>query len=159
MYSLPSTSSMREPDARRMNTGSAPTALKARTGLSTPPGRSSSARWKSRDDLPVFMEIATRTRKPLLYGISGWRDFVGSALSPDDHAGTFAGVFSLVEHNASVDDDCIDSNWILKRIGERRAVGDGRRIEDDQVRGQAGLDQPAIGEVQLTRREPRHLVH
>ena len=36
---LPSTSSMRAPAARRMNSGDAPTALKARTGLSTPPGR------------------------------------------------------------------------------------------------------------------------
>src|SRR5947209_17512983 len=39
MNTLPSTSSMRAPDARRMNSGVAPTALNARTGLSTPPGR------------------------------------------------------------------------------------------------------------------------
>src|SRR5438876_234270 len=39
MKVLPSTSWMREPAARRMKRGEPPTALKARTGLSTPPGR------------------------------------------------------------------------------------------------------------------------
>src|SRR5579884_2532094 len=38
MYSLPSTSQTRAPSARAMNTGSAPTERKARTGEFTPPG-------------------------------------------------------------------------------------------------------------------------
>jgi hypothetical protein len=41
------------PDARRMNSGVAPTALNARTGLSTPPGRILCARVKSLEDLVV----------------------------------------------------------------------------------------------------------
>src|SRR5260370_41673944 len=51
---------MREPAARRMNSGEAPTALKARTGLSTPPGRMRSAREKRRDDCVVFMAEGSR---------------------------------------------------------------------------------------------------
>src|ERR1700730_1738284 len=46
MNVLPSTSSRRDPRARRMNSGDAPTALNARTGLSTPPGRI----WQAREN-------------------------------------------------------------------------------------------------------------
>src|SRR2546426_10247023 len=53
MNVLPSTSSMCAPEARRMNSGEAPTDLNARTGLSTPPGRMRHARWKRRVDLFV----------------------------------------------------------------------------------------------------------
>src|SRR5262249_44942395 len=44
MYSLPSASQSREPLPRTMNGGSPPTARKARTGESTPPGMTFSAR-------------------------------------------------------------------------------------------------------------------
>src|SRR5215471_6967660 len=55
MNRLPSTSSIRAPDARRMNSGDAPTALNARTGLSTPPGSIAFARVKSAADRFVLM--------------------------------------------------------------------------------------------------------
>src|SRR5262245_14669040 len=60
MKRLPSTSSMYAPDARRMKSGAAPTAVNARTGLSTPPGRIRCAREKRRDDRDV------RTTLPVL---------------------------------------------------------------------------------------------
>src|SRR5256885_9221868 len=56
MYLLPSTSTSVAPDARVMNSGDPPTDLNARTGLSTPPGRSCCARKKSFCDRVVFME-------------------------------------------------------------------------------------------------------
>src|SRR5439155_18987721 len=46
---------MREPDARLMKSGDAPTDLNARTGLSTPPGRIAWARVKRREDRVVVM--------------------------------------------------------------------------------------------------------
>src|SRR5712691_1718750 len=55
MKVLPSTSSRREPRARAMNNGRPPTALKARTGLSTPPGRIRSAREKRLRDFEMRM--------------------------------------------------------------------------------------------------------
>src|SRR5213593_5235612 len=55
MNLLPSTSSMWAPAARRMNSGSAPTDVNARTGLSTPPGRIRCAREKRREERAVFM--------------------------------------------------------------------------------------------------------
>src|SRR5579864_3537129 len=50
MYSFPSASHMREPSPRTMNGGSPPTARKARTGESTPPGIKASARFCSLRD-------------------------------------------------------------------------------------------------------------
>src|SRR5579872_1520826 len=50
MYSLPSASHMREPSPRTMKGGSPPTARKARTGESTPPGIRASARFCSLRD-------------------------------------------------------------------------------------------------------------
>src|SRR4029450_3471852 len=47
---------MYAPRPRSMNSGDAPTDLKARTGLSTPPGRMSTARAKSFDERVVFIE-------------------------------------------------------------------------------------------------------
>src|SRR5713101_3813325 len=55
MNVLPSMSWIREPDARRMKRGDAPTDLNARTGLSTPPGRIACARAKRREERVVFM--------------------------------------------------------------------------------------------------------
>src|SRR6267154_5944754 len=55
MNVLPSTSVRREPDARAMNSGDAPTDLNARTGLSTPPGMSFWARSKRLRDFAVRM--------------------------------------------------------------------------------------------------------
>ena len=64
----------------------------------------------------------------------------------------------VVEHDAAVDDDGGDADRILERIGERRAIGDRRRIEDHEVGRQPVLDQPAIGDVQLRRGQAAHLV-
>src|SRR6187431_1148640 len=47
MYERPSASVMRDPEAPRMKSGVPPTALKARTGLSTPPGMTVWARANS----------------------------------------------------------------------------------------------------------------
>src|SRR4030095_111183 len=54
MNVLPSTSCNFDPEARRMKSGAPPTELKARTGLSTPPGRMPLARAKS------FLEVRGR---------------------------------------------------------------------------------------------------
>src|SRR5437868_15454306 len=55
MKLFPSTSSMREPAARVMNNGAAPTDLNARTGLSTPPGIIACARVKRRAERDVVV--------------------------------------------------------------------------------------------------------
>src|SRR5437868_6680068 len=55
MYSLPSTSKMRDPAPRSMNLGVPPTFRKARTGEFTPPGIDSCARANKVSDLAVFM--------------------------------------------------------------------------------------------------------
>src|SRR5260221_525398 len=60
MKRLPSTSSMYAPDARRMKSGASPTALNARTGLSTPPGSTACARAKNIEDRLVFVGHALR---------------------------------------------------------------------------------------------------
>src|SRR5579872_1770791 len=54
MYSLPSASQMREPSPRTIKGGSPPTARKARTGESTPPGITASARFCSLRDCSVL---------------------------------------------------------------------------------------------------------
>src|SRR5439155_7753310 len=59
MKVLPSTSSRRAPRARAMNNGRPPTALKARTGLSTPPGRIRSAREKRFRDFEMRMSASS----------------------------------------------------------------------------------------------------
>jgi hypothetical protein len=51
---LPSTSVNLAPAARVMNSGAPPTDVKARTGLSTPPGRMELARAKSFRDVTGF---------------------------------------------------------------------------------------------------------
>src|SRR5438093_9532443 len=65
MKVLPSTSSMWAPEARRMKSGAAPTALNARTGLSTPPGRICCARAKSERDrlMRIFTTEDTKDTK------------------------------------------------------------------------------------------------
>src|SRR3954465_4033644 len=60
MYSLLSTSHMREPSPRAIKTGSPPTDLNARTGESTPPGITCSARCCSLRDFSKLRAI----RKP-----------------------------------------------------------------------------------------------
>src|SRR5580704_9064616 len=62
MYSLPSASHNRAPAARSTTIGSPPTARKARTGLFTPPTRTSVARRKisrerGRSGLTIFGEL------------------------------------------------------------------------------------------------------
>ena len=74
-------------------------------------------------------------------------------MTVDHDSRPLAGMTSLVEHDSPVDDYCGDTDRILEWIGERRAIGDGGWIEDHEVGGQAILDQPAIGDVQL--RGPR----
>src|SRR4051794_31553658 len=57
MNVFPSTSVSRAPAARAMNSGEPPTDLKARTGLSTPPGMSCWARANRRLDFVTFMSL------------------------------------------------------------------------------------------------------
>src|SRR3972149_5126040 len=52
-------SPVRPPAARRMKIGEAPTALKARTGLSTPPGRICCARANSVRDFETLIDGGT----------------------------------------------------------------------------------------------------
>src|SRR5277367_5230396 len=59
-------------------------------------------------------------------------------------AGTRARVALVVEHDASVHDHRRDADRILKRIRERRAVGDRRRIEDHEIGREARFDKTAI---------------
>src|SRR4051812_22808510 len=76
MYLLPSTSTSVAPDARLMNSGEPPTDLKARTGLSTPPGRSWEARAKSFFDFSVRIGERQRYQKTPSLG--------GGAVGPPD---------------------------------------------------------------------------
>jgi hypothetical protein len=57
MNVLPSMSWIFDPDARRMKSGDPPTALNARTGLSTPPGRIRKAREKRREERVVRIVV------------------------------------------------------------------------------------------------------
>src|SRR5947199_294217 len=149
MKRLPSTSSMYAPDARRMKSGEAPTDLNARTGLSTPPGRMLSARVKRREDRVVFMREAF-SRASMARA--------GEAVAANDDAGPLAGMTHVVENDLAVHDDRRDADRILERIGERRAVGDRGRIEDDEIGGESFLDRAAVGDVELLRGQAAHLV-
>jgi hypothetical protein len=65
---------MYAPDALRMKSGVPPTALNARTGLSTPPGRICWARAKSFADLGLAIErqideLKIEIKDPLNYSI------------------------------------------------------------------------------------------
>src|SRR5688500_1895618 len=62
MNVLPSTSVMRAPEARAMNRGVPPTALKARTGELTPPGSTLTARANSFRDFVGFFTIGFTSR-------------------------------------------------------------------------------------------------
>src|SRR5437763_14962494 len=149
MKRLPSTSSIYAPDARRMKSGEAPTDLNARTGLSTPPGRMLSARVKRREDRVVFMREAF-SRASMARA--------GEAVAANDDAGPLAGMTHVVENDLAVHDDRRDADRILERIGERRAVGDRGRIEDDEIGGESFLDRAAVGDVELLRGQAAHLV-
>src|SRR6185312_8059109 len=65
MYLLPSMSTSVAPDARLMKTGEPPTDVKARTGLSTPPGSSCCARANSFFDLSDRIGKRQRYQKTL----------------------------------------------------------------------------------------------
>src|SRR5438093_9951762 len=75
-----------------------------------------------------------------------------------DNAWPFSSTPAVVEDDAAVDDDGRDAERILKRIGKGRAIDDGRRIEDHEIRRQPVLDEPAIGDVQLPGGQAAHLV-
>src|SRR6476661_8577837 len=64
MNVLPSTSVSRAPAARLMNSGEPPTDLKARTGLSTPPGRMALARAKSFWEVTGFFMVKRMQNAP-----------------------------------------------------------------------------------------------
>jgi hypothetical protein len=64
MKRLPSTSSIVAPEPRVTKSGVPPTDLNARTGLSTPPGRTREARWKSVRLVVVFMIQIVRSFEP-----------------------------------------------------------------------------------------------
>ena len=66
-------------------------------------------------------------------------------------------MLALVQHHLAVHEHGVDSHRILKRILERRLVGDGRGIEDHQVGPLAFLDRAAIGEAEDAGRQRRHL--
>src|SRR2546426_8366555 len=78
MYLLPSTSTSVAPVARAMKIGDPPTDLNARTGLSTPPGRSCVARAKSFFDLSVCIAEANvniAVMKAIAIVLSLWTAF------------------------------------------------------------------------------------
>src|SRR5581483_10243270 len=82
-----------------------------------------------------------------------------SATTANNDARALPGVAALVENDAAVDDDRLDTHRILKRVREGGTVAYGCGIEDDEIGREPGLDETAIGEVQLCRREAGHLVH
>src|SRR5947208_6198369 len=69
-----------------------------------------------------------------------------------------ARVASVVEHDPAVDDNGVDPDRILKWIREGGAIGHRGGIEDDEIGGEPCLDQSAVGEMELPRGEPGHLV-
>src|SRR5215212_11830242 len=105
MNVLPSTSSIRAPEARRMNSGEASTALNARTGLSTPPGRICWARAKSFDERVVFMTAISRvgTAAESADGPSGVAGVVGD----DDVGPGAADRGQRFEHRARLVDPAV----------------------------------------------------
>ena len=66
------------------------------------------------------------------------------ASAVDHDAGPGAGVAAVIEDDLAVDDDGGDADGVLERIGERRAVGDGGRVEEHEVGGVAVLDEAAV---------------
>src|SRR3981081_8802 len=125
MNVLPSTSSSRDPQARRMNSGDAPTALNARTGLSTPPGRIFEARANS-----------DREREIRIVCLPG----LDEAAAADHDSGPLPRVPAVGEHDAAVDDARVDAGGVLKWVGEGGAVRDRCRVEDHQVGGETRCD-------------------
>jgi hypothetical protein len=72
-------------------------------------------------------------------------------------AGPQAGHRTGFEGNPTVDDDQFDAGRDPGRIGERSPVGDGRRVEEDDVGRRAGGDDAAAGQPERRRRAGRHL--
>src|SRR3954469_2393083 len=72
-------------------------------------------------------------------------------------AGMRAGVAAAFDGDAAVDDHDVDADGILLRLLERAVVGDGLRIEDDDIGEEAFFDRAAIGELHLRRRAAGHL--
>src|SRR5229473_1287170 len=105
MNSLPSTSRSRAPDARWMNRGDPPTALNALTGLSTPPGRTRTARENRRDDFVVRIRGRLRAgpARPLGERPSSLSGVVGD----DDIGAGAADTRQRLEHRTALVDPAV----------------------------------------------------
>jgi hypothetical protein len=55
-------------------------------------------------------------------------------------------VFTGLNHANPVDEDRVDTGGILDRRLIRRPIGNGRRIEEDQIGDAAGLEAPPVNE-------------
>src|SRR5215510_13112853 len=65
---------------------------------------------------------------------------------------------AAVYHDGAVDDDVGNAGWIAVRLGERRLVLDGARIEDREVGGVAFAHEPAVAQAKPCSAQARHLV-
>ena len=59
------------------------------------------------------------------------------------------------DRRAAVDDDVLDAGRVARRIGVGRLVGDGRRVEDDEVGEGALADDAAIAQPEPSSRHGR----
>src|SRR5262245_47116717 len=109
MKVLPSTSVSRAPEARLMKSGAAPTDLKARTGLSTPPGRIRCARAKSAADLGVRNRTALSLLRDGARGVAG-------VISNDDVGTGAADARERFEHRPLLVDPSITRGGLQHRV-------------------------------------------
>src|SRR5712691_11485117 len=120
MKVLPSTSTSRAPYARLMKRGDPPTDLKARTGLSTPPGRIRCARANRRRDRSTRMDVKGRTGRkgsspPALGSCERSRSLASKVRDHDVGAGA-ANAGEALEHRAAFVDPAVAAGRLQHRV-------------------------------------------
>src|SRR5262245_23834392 len=80
-----------------------------------------------------------------------------TAASPQGPAGIDARRLVVVEHDLAVDPHGTYADGRILRVAEIRAVGNRRRIEEDQIGEVVRRDQSALDDAGIRGREARHL--
>ncbi len=73
------------------------------------------------------------------------------AWPPQRAARLGASVFATFEHLHAIHEDLLHTDGLLMRLIERRAIGNGRRIEDNDIREHSFFEKPAVVEPKICR--------
>src|SRR5262245_66697199 len=74
---------------------------------------------------------------------------------PQGSTGLRARVFAVFQHMSAIDEYMLHSDGELMWLFEGRAIGDGLRVEDDDVGEISGLQKAAMIELKIGRGQPR----